>query len=621
MDPILEIARRHGLKVIEDCAHAPLAVHVASDGSRAHVGTLGDVGCFSFFGNKNMTTGEGGMVVTNDDQAAERIRLLRSHGMTTLSYDRYRGHAQDYDVLAVGYNYRSDDIHSAIGLVQLARLEGFHTQRRAVYRWYIEAFRGSSVIVPFASRDLGSPRPTSCPSSWRRTPKDPGAPARRRDPDEPPLPPRRFLLRLIAARVATRREGRLAPAGDVAVRSEAHARAGADHRSAGRLGHRWRKTHETSAYSRPIGKPASRIPRILPSNHCLTREDVILQMYEIALVFRRAFARVGWDAAALEHKRLLEVGCGWGLRLQQVLGFNTRPQNLVGIDLQPTWIERARTTNPAIRWETMSATSLSFTDRSFDASFAVMALSAMIDPEVMRAALGEIVPVSREFVVIVDNFEPSYENRAHGAVYFRGVEPESSRGCRPGTMSPTSSNSVRSGRRAGGRGGWPPPPSAWACRASPTPRRATARASFPPRVPGSPTPGGSFAVICPLCRSAATRSGRRYHSPFVDADYALHICASCDSAFFDTAETPADLERIYDEWTEATVGDYAEGVARLRTGGAGSPRFGIFAEERFARCWTSAAGAATFSCTGEPARSASGSSCRGMRSRWRADAG
>jgi dTDP-4-amino-4,6-dideoxygalactose transaminase len=99
------------------------------------------------------------MVVTNDDQAAERIRLLRSHGMTTLSYDRYRGHAQDYDVLAVGYNYRSDDIHSAIGLVQLARLEGFHTQRRAVYRWYIEAFRGSSVIVPFASRDLGVASP------------------------------------------------------------------------------------------------------------------------------------------------------------------------------------------------------------------------------------------------------------------------------------------------------------------------------------------------------------------------------------------------------------------------------------------------------------------------------
>ena len=161
-----------------------------------------------------------------------------------------------------------------------------------------------------------------------------------------------------------------------------------------------------------------------PANHCLTREDVILQMYEVALLFRRAFARVGWDATALEHKRLLEVGCGWGLRLQQVLGFNTRPQNLVGIDLQPSWIERARSTNPAIRWDVMSATNLSFTDRSFDASFAVMALSAMIDPEVARAALGEMCRVSREFIVIVDNFEPSYENRARGAVYFRGVEPE-----------------------------------------------------------------------------------------------------------------------------------------------------------------------------------------------------
>jgi hypothetical protein len=159
-----------------------------------------------------------------------------------------------------------------------------------------------------------------------------------------------------------------------------------------------------------------------PSNHCFTREDVVLQMYEIVLLFRRAFALVGWDAAALEHKQLLEVGCGWGLRLQQVQGFNTRPENLTGIDLQAAWIERARAANPAIRWDVMSATSLSFADRSFDASFAVMSLSAMIDPEVVREALGEMCRVSREFIVVVDNFEPSYENRAHGATYFRGVD-------------------------------------------------------------------------------------------------------------------------------------------------------------------------------------------------------
>jgi SAM-dependent methyltransferase len=65
-------------------------------------------------------------------------------------------------------------------------------------------------------------------------------------------------------------------------------------------------------------------------------------------------------------------------------------------------------------------------------------------------------------------------------------------------------------------------------------------------------------VNCPLCRSTATRPGRRYHSTFIDASYALQLCGDCDSAFFDAAETPSDLTRIYDEWTEATVGDYAE---------------------------------------------------------------
>ena len=63
---------------------------------------------------------------------------------------------------------------------------------------------------------------------------------------------------------------------------------------------------------------------------------------------------------------------------------------------------------------------------------------------------------------------------------------------------------------------------------------------------------------CPLCRSAATRAGRRHHSPFIDAVYALHVCRDCDSAFFDAKETPSDLERIYDAWAETTVGDYAE---------------------------------------------------------------
>ena len=93
-DAIAELAERHGLALVEDAAHAPGAVCRA-----AACGTLGDVGCFSFFANKNLPIGEGGMVVTDDAELAERMRLLRSHGMTTLTWDRHRGHASSYDVV------------------------------------------------------------------------------------------------------------------------------------------------------------------------------------------------------------------------------------------------------------------------------------------------------------------------------------------------------------------------------------------------------------------------------------------------------------------------------------------------------------------------------------------
>ncbi|HEU4698111.1 MAG TPA: DegT/DnrJ/EryC1/StrS family aminotransferase [Gemmatimonadales bacterium] len=160
MDAILDVARRHGLAVIEDCAHAPFAWLPGADGERRHVGAIGDVGCFSFFGNKNMTTGEGGMVTTNDDALAERIRLLRSHGMTTLTYERHKGHASGYDVVALGYNYRSDELHSAVGLAQLAKVDRLNAKRREVWGWYREAFAGSDRLrLPFATRPL---EPATC---------------------------------------------------------------------------------------------------------------------------------------------------------------------------------------------------------------------------------------------------------------------------------------------------------------------------------------------------------------------------------------------------------------------------------------------------------------------------
>ena len=87
-------------------------------------GTLGDVGCFSFFANKNLPVGEGGMIVTDDDELAARLRLLRSHGMTTLTWDRHRGHASSYDVVLPGFNYRLDEVRAAVGRVQLRRLLG-----------------------------------------------------------------------------------------------------------------------------------------------------------------------------------------------------------------------------------------------------------------------------------------------------------------------------------------------------------------------------------------------------------------------------------------------------------------------------------------------------------------
>jgi dTDP-4-amino-4,6-dideoxygalactose transaminase len=148
MPDIMQIARRHGLAVIEDAAHAP----GASLGGRA-LGTWGDVGCFSFFSNKNLATGEGGMLVTNRNDIAEKARLLRSHGMTTLTWDRHRGHASTYDVVALGYNYRIDEIRSALGLVQLRKLPGNNARRRTLTNRYRRDFadaRFDGIEVPFA---------------------------------------------------------------------------------------------------------------------------------------------------------------------------------------------------------------------------------------------------------------------------------------------------------------------------------------------------------------------------------------------------------------------------------------------------------------------------------------
>jgi dTDP-4-amino-4,6-dideoxygalactose transaminase len=152
MDALTAIARDKGIALIEDVAHAPLA----SYRGRA-LGTFGDVGCFSFFSNKNMTTGEGGAVVARTVELYDKLRLLRSHGMTTLTLDRHKGHAFSYDVVLAGHNYRIDEIRSALGAVQLGRLPEANARRRALGERY-HARLDARLGVPyrgFSTRGVG----------------------------------------------------------------------------------------------------------------------------------------------------------------------------------------------------------------------------------------------------------------------------------------------------------------------------------------------------------------------------------------------------------------------------------------------------------------------------------
>ncbi len=144
MQRIQEIADQHGLSIVEDVAHAP-----GSSLNGKMLGAYGDVNCFSFFSNKNMATGEGGMITTNNDKLADHIRLMRSHGMTTLTWDRHKGHAFTYDVVSPGYNYRIDEIRSAIGRVQLAKLPANNEKRRELDAMYVELLP-SEVVVPYS---------------------------------------------------------------------------------------------------------------------------------------------------------------------------------------------------------------------------------------------------------------------------------------------------------------------------------------------------------------------------------------------------------------------------------------------------------------------------------------
>ena len=113
-----------------------------------HLGTFGRAGAFSFFSNKNLAVGEGGMVVTDDDEVAAQMRLLRSHGMTTLTWDRHRGHASGYDVVELGFNYRIDEPRAALARRRLARLDADNARRAQLDARYRNLLAGIDGLAP-----------------------------------------------------------------------------------------------------------------------------------------------------------------------------------------------------------------------------------------------------------------------------------------------------------------------------------------------------------------------------------------------------------------------------------------------------------------------------------------
>jgi len=132
MDKILDIARCHGLKVISDCAHA---IEAEYKGKKA--GSLGFIDCFSFYATKNLTTGNGGMLVTDDDNVAQLVQSLRDHGMSSGAWTRYHtGEFQEYPMIHLGYKYIMWDVQAALGLHQLRRLEQRHRKRLEVAARY-----------------------------------------------------------------------------------------------------------------------------------------------------------------------------------------------------------------------------------------------------------------------------------------------------------------------------------------------------------------------------------------------------------------------------------------------------------------------------------------------------
>jgi dTDP-4-amino-4,6-dideoxygalactose transaminase len=144
MDALCAIAERHGLVIIEDCAHA---IETEYRGRRA--GTIGEFGCFSFYATKNVATGEGGMVLARDEELAARVKVLGLHGMSKDAWKRFGDDGyKHYQVVAPGFKYNMMDLQAAIGIHQLAQVDRFWERRREIWNRYDQAFAGLPIGLP-----------------------------------------------------------------------------------------------------------------------------------------------------------------------------------------------------------------------------------------------------------------------------------------------------------------------------------------------------------------------------------------------------------------------------------------------------------------------------------------
>ena len=144
MDEIMQLARARHLFVIEDAAHAIPAWY-----RRRRIGTIGDITCFSFYSTKPLTTGEGGMVTTEKEDWAERVRTLRLHGISKDAWRRYsKGGSWYYEVIEPGFKYNMTDVQASLGIAQLKKVDWLWEKRKEIARRYTEAFTSIGAIIP-----------------------------------------------------------------------------------------------------------------------------------------------------------------------------------------------------------------------------------------------------------------------------------------------------------------------------------------------------------------------------------------------------------------------------------------------------------------------------------------